>query len=132
MIFHPAKKYLVPAIETARIRLAAVMPLPGAENVVACRLKTLTEHGVVLRYLLTHIVEVKQDASGVQHRAARHANRRACAARYVRMSECRPVRDQHVQIWGVNLLVAERADRVEPLVIGEEKENIWFHEARDR
>ena len=63
------------------------MPLSGSEGNIIGRAQAFAKHGVLLGDRLALAVDMEQRPSGVQHRAAGHAD---CATGPARESECSP------------------------------------------
>ena len=124
VVVHAAEEDLVAVAEAARVGSAAVVPLAGAEGVVAGAPQQLRQHHVRLRDRGTGVLQVEQGAAGHQHGAARHAHRRHGAAHDVGTGEGGARAHQPVQVGRVDVGVAERADGVEALVVGEEEQDV--------
>lgn len=127
MILHAAEEDLVAVGEAARIGRALVVPLAGAEGGIARGLEGFAHGRVVGRDLLAFAVKVKEGAPGVEHGPAGHADRARSPAWDVGVLEGRASGRQLVEIGRLDPRIAQRADGVEALVVGEEEENVRFH-----
>ena len=70
---------------------------------------------------------MEEGASGVQHGPAGHADRARCAAGYMRLPERDPPFRQLVEVGRLDPWIAQGADGVEALIVGEEEEDVRFH-----
>ena len=77
-----------------------------------------------LRDALARSLQAKERAAGVQHRPARHADGAGRARWDVGVGERRPLSDQAIKVGRVNRLVPQGADRVEALIVSEEKQDV--------
>lgn len=76
--------------------------------------------------LLPLAVDMKESASRVKHRTARHTYRAARSSRNVRMSKGCASGHQRIQVRSLDLIVPKRMDCVETLIVGEEEQDIRF------
>ena len=60
----------------------------------------------------------------MEHGTTWHAHGPAGSTRYMSMCEGCRASNQRIQVWGEELIVSQRSDCVEPLVVGEEEQDI--------
>ena len=131
VVGHAAEHDLVAFGETPVEGLATVVPLAGTPGPVALASQRLPEHRVLLGDAAAGVAQVEQRSTRVQHGPARHADGAMGAAGNVRVCESRAPGDQAVDVRRRNGTVAECADGVEALVVGEEQQDVgllcWGH-----
>ena len=102
------------------------MPFARAPCAVAVGLQMFAQHYVVVGNALARAVEVKERASRVQHGAAGHAYCARCSAGYVRVCKCRAFCHEAIQYGCLHICIAQRANGVKSLVVGEKEEDVGF------
>ncbi len=126
MIGHASEHDAVPVREAAGIRSASIVPFSGAEGGIAGGAEMFAQRGVLCGDVLSAALQMKQIPAGMQHGPARHTYRAGGAAGNVGAGEGGACLGQCIQMRGVNLGIAGRAQRIEPLIIGKEKEDVGF------
>jgi hypothetical protein len=103
------------------------VPLATDERGVTCATESRGP-GFVAQQLL---INVENTPAGQEHGAGWHAGGAVHPTLHVGAVEGETAPHEPVEVWRLDLRIAQRSDRVGALVIGEEKENIWPFRGHD-
>ena len=121
-VAHAAEEDGMALLEGAEDRLGAVVPFTGDEGGVPGLAELLGPGGLAFEL----VVDAEERAAGHEHGPRRHADGAAGAAHDVGAAEHGAGLREPVELRRADVVVAERVDRVEPLVVAEQEEDIWF------
>ena len=119
-IAHASEEDRLARLERAEGRLGLVVPLAGEERRIAGLGESLGPGGLALEVVL----DVEERPAGQEHGPRRHANRPLHRAHAVGPGERRALSHQPVEVRRADMRVAQGRDRVGPLVVAEEDQDV--------
>ena len=123
MVIHPAEVDRAPSLETAQEGRLTIVPLAGGEGFIALTTQVFRKGG----HTLQRVGQTKPSSPTHEHRPTGDAHRTAIATEAVVAPKTETPPHQTVQMRRANVGVAPSTDRVRPLIIGEEEQNIRPH-----
>ena len=121
-VAHAAEEDGLAVLEGAEDRLGAVVPFTGDEGGIPGLAELLGPGGLAFELVL----DAEERAAGHEHGPRRHADGAAVAAHDVGVAEHGAGLREPVEVRRADVVVAQRVDRVEPLVVAEQEEDIGF------
>ena len=123
MVIHPAKVDRTPSLEAAQEGRLTIVPLAGGEGFIALTTQVFRKGG----HTLQRMGQTKPSSPAHEHRPTGDAHRTAIATEAVVAPKTKTPCRQTVQMRRTDVGVTPSANRVRPLIIGEEEQNIRPH-----